>query len=169
MAKKQKSTYELREGFRLPVAGQVVGREVEALKKAGGGMVRPADVVEAARPEAAPLHPCLEWRDEVAAEKFREHQAGYIIRSYYIVEDVADGGEPERTIANVSVCFEGDDPPTYVSTARAMSDDEMREQVVAEVVGMLRGVWNRSRHLPGMREVFLEAVERLGIEEAAAV
>lgn len=37
--------------------------------------IMPEDIVEAARDESKEMHKCFEWRDDIAAEKFRIHQA----------------------------------------------------------------------------------------------
>jgi len=58
-------------------------------KHAEGNLV-PLDVVDAARPKKAPLHPAFEWDNSVAAEQYRVHQARNLIRSVRIVVDESD-------------------------------------------------------------------------------
>lgn len=43
------------------------------------------NVVNASRPKEAPLHDEFEWRDDIAAERFREEQARLMIANLYIV------------------------------------------------------------------------------------
>jgi hypothetical protein len=64
-------------------AGQA-GEELDRIRR-NHGRLQPATVVDESRPEEAPLHPAFEWRDEVAAEKFREHQASDLIRQVRVV------------------------------------------------------------------------------------
>ena len=45
-----------------------------------------------------------------------------------------------------------------------MSDDDIRQQVIAEAESMLRGVAARYRHIPGLKALLREAVERLEID-----
>lgn len=66
------------------VDAQTVGNELERIK-VSYGHVSPKAVVEEARPEDAPLHPAFEWRDEVAAGLYREHQATNLIRRVRVV------------------------------------------------------------------------------------
>lgn len=68
-----------RKGFCLKTNPQVVGEVCHSLEK--NGKVIPKDLVDASRPEEAPLHKEFEWDDKIASEKYREVQAGYIIRS----------------------------------------------------------------------------------------
>jgi hypothetical protein len=44
------------------------------------GMLKPEAVVNAARDEASPLHPCFTWDDSKAAEKQRLHEARLLIK-----------------------------------------------------------------------------------------
>ena len=47
------------------IAAQVVGEELARIE--ASGELTPATVVEASRPETAPLHPAFEWDDPTAA------------------------------------------------------------------------------------------------------
>lgn len=69
-----------------PVSAQTAGEELHRIY-ADKGQLKPADVVDESRPTSAPLHPCFEWDDEVAAEKYREVQAGNLIRSITVVHE----------------------------------------------------------------------------------
>lgn len=81
--------YKLKSGARLPVSPQVAGDECERLESNGG--LTPRRLVDASRPEDAPLHKCFEWNDGIAAERWRETQAAYIIRSVEVkVEEHSD-------------------------------------------------------------------------------
>jgi uncharacterized protein YfiM (DUF2279 family) len=60
-------------------------------------------VVDESRPDDAVLHPVFEWDDEVAGERYREHQATTLIRSVRIVVDPEDAtGVTEPAFINVS-------------------------------------------------------------------
>ena len=69
-----------------PVSARTAGEELRRIY-ADKGQLKPADVVDESRPTSAPLHPCFEWDDEVAAEKYREVQAGNLIRSITVVHE----------------------------------------------------------------------------------
>lgn len=84
----------------VPVDAQTAGDELERIYQQRGN-IEPSTVVNESRPASAPLHSCFEWDDVVAAEKYRESQAGYIIRS--IVTVCEDTLEPVVTRAFVSV------------------------------------------------------------------
>jgi len=68
-----------RPGFHLKTKPQIVGEVCHSLEQKG--KLTPRALVDASRDVNAPLHKEFEWRDGVAAEKYREFQAGYIINS----------------------------------------------------------------------------------------
>ena len=68
----------------LGVDAQTAGSELDRIRQRDG-TIRPAAVVDEARPEEAPLHPAFEWRDPVAAEQWREHQASTLIKVVRVV------------------------------------------------------------------------------------
>lgn len=72
------------------------------------GRLTPKIVVEAARPENHPLHGSFEWDDSVAAQKWREDQAGWLIRHVKITYRA----DPES-------------PPSSVRAFHAVHDPEM--------------------------------------------
>ena len=79
------------------IPAQAVGEEIERCKN-GTGFITPAAVVaKAERPESA-LHGCFEWNNDAAAEKYRLHQAGELLRNIVTVAVTARDGE-ERSFA----------------------------------------------------------------------
>ena len=61
-----------------------------------GDSVEPSAVVEKAKDESTELHKCFEWRDDVAAEKYRLHQAGNLIRFICIASETEQQPIPIR-------------------------------------------------------------------------
>lgn len=81
--------------YKLPgiakVDAQIAGEVCMSLKESEQGLT-PKTLVEASRPDDAPLHDEFEWNDSVAAELYREKQAGHLIRNLVITKstDVED-------------------------------------------------------------------------------
>jgi len=82
-----KRTYSFAPGARIPsgLAPETVAGELERL----GWFNIPAVVADAKSPQS-PLHACFEWDDEVAAEKYRDHQARTLIDSVLMTFDEGD-------------------------------------------------------------------------------
>ena len=123
----------LRGGLTAPVAA----RELERIAAANGGRLMPADVVKAARPKRSVLHPCFEWDDSEAAEKFREWQARHIIRDVRLVIQYED----ERIITPVFVSVRKDDEErSYQRSVDVLSDEDMTERVLEDAKRRLRAI-----------------------------
>jgi len=79
------------------VPAQAVGEEIEGCKNAAG-FITPAAVVERAGCPDNVLHGYFEWDDDAAADKYRLHQAGELLRNIVTVAVTARDGE-ERSFA----------------------------------------------------------------------
>ena len=94
-------------GFHLRSDAQVVGEVCYELEKQG--RLTPKELVDASRPEDAPLHDEFEWNNTIAAEKYREVQAGYIIRSVAVkVTEI----KPEVAKLDINIISETKEPQT---------------------------------------------------------
>lgn len=84
----------------VPVDAQTAGEELSRIYEERGGL-NPADIVDESRDSKAPLHPCFEWNDAAAAEKYRQSQAALIIRSIVTVEESSLGPQEVRAFVHV--------------------------------------------------------------------
>lgn len=154
--------YKFREGYSLPVKAQVVGDRIAVLQKEKGERPGAHDVVEDARPEDSPLHPCFEWDDSEAAEKWRMAQARRLLASFEEVV-IDERGIEHRHPACVSVSV-GREPSAYMNTRMAMSQPDTSAIVIAEAKAALAGWSRRYRHLVKIAKEFgpvLEAIDAL--------
>lgn len=142
-------TYQWRGQNRLPVKAQAAGEEIEHLRKRANGPLQPAAVVDAARDEKAVLHPCFEWDDSLAAERHREDQARYLIGA--LVVKVAPKGVEREARAFVNVVQE--DQQGYTALHVALSDAELRKQVLARAWAELKTWQERYRTYSELAEV----------------
>lgn len=58
------------------------------------GVLTTKDIVDESRDESAALHKCFEWNNEIAAEKYRQKQAGDMIRCLVSVVKHDDSDVP---------------------------------------------------------------------------
>ena len=108
----------------LGVDAQTAGSELDRIRRRDGTL-RPDVVVDEARPEEAPLHPAFEWRDPVAAEQWREHQASTLIK----VVRVVPAAPVEERVASVR-------PVTQAPAPVVERYDPMAKEVL-EAVGLV--------------------------------
>lgn len=128
------STYAWKAGGRSPVPAQIAGEALIAIQEANGDFFTPASVVFAARPKNAPLHPAFEWNDKKAAAAHREDQARYLIRNIVMVNPEKPKNTAVRAFVSISHTSAEDDicAKRYTSTIHAMTDKDLREQVLAQ-------------------------------------
>jgi hypothetical protein len=108
----------------LGVDAQTAGSELDRIRRRDG-TIRPDVVVDEARPEEAPLHPAFEWRDPVAAEQWREHQASTLIK----VVRVVPAGHVEPRVASVR--------PVTQAMAPVVEHYDPMAREVQEAVGLV--------------------------------
>lgn len=107
------------------------------------GLLKPASVVEAARAETSPLHPCFTWDDSAAAEKQRLHEARLLIKCIRI----------ERTET-------GRTEPVYVSVRTVEARGYMRASDIT-TVGEWEGAVNRAREAVARAAACIEDLRRV--------
>lgn len=118
----------------LPVDAQTAGEELDRIYRENGRL-EPAKIVEESRDSAAPLHPCFEWDDAAAAEKYRQTQAQMIVRSIVTIQEKPNR-EPVETRAFVSIRQEY--KPIEVVTNSEEQMQELLRTALAELMAFRR-------------------------------
>lgn len=152
-----------KDGFRASVPAQVAYDTIHDLYQQGKKTAK--DLVDASRPEDAPLHSMFEWNDAVAAEKYREEQGRTIIR--HIIE-VPETEDEKETMPVVRAFFKIDEStndyePTYV----IMSDEEKRRRLLQVAKAELQQFKVKYSSLKELFAVF-EAIDKVTKEEERA-
>lgn len=134
--------YAWRPGSRVSLDPEKAGNEMEAVRRENGGALTPDALLERARSANSAVHGHFEWDDGVAAHLHRLTQAGDLIRAITI--DIQTSNiEPAKPIrAFISVEREG--VRSYTSTVHALSDADLRKQVIQRAWADLEA-W-RQRH-----------------------
>ena len=155
-------------GIALNLTGidpQVVGDELENIRRSHNGRLFPPDVVESARSERSPLHNIFEWDDGKAASNFRLNQGRKLIKVVFIeaVESIPLD-KPVSAFVNVRVIErvetpKGEPPKTrsvqfYDSTVNAMQDTEKREYVLSKAMRELETWRDRYEAYEEFSQVF---------------
>lgn len=145
------TVYKWRAHAGVPIPAQVAGEELERIRTVNNGRLAQDAVVEAASDKASPLHPAFEWNDHRAAHQYRLTQAGYVIRMLAVTYS---GAEKMTTVVRAFVNVSRDEDRSYTSIAHAMSDDELREQVLAKALKELKDWQDRYAELAEFANVF---------------
>lgn len=119
------------------------------------GCLTPALVVDVARDPAHPLHSRFEWDDSAAAEKWRQEQAGQLLR----VTFRPDPAKPSDLRAFVAV--KGEESPTsdYMPTADALADPFTRELVLRSMKRDWQIFQRRYKHMAEFAAFISEQAE----------
>jgi len=119
--------YRWKEGFHVKVDATVAANELERIRNREGKL-KPAVVVNEARPARSPLHSAFEWDDYVAAEEHRRDQARYMVRALEVVPE----GEEAVPVFLVIRPSERE-PGYYQATSIAVSNPDEWELVTRDV------------------------------------
>ena len=149
------TVYKWRSGARMCVSAQVAGEECKRLESEGN--LTPKALVDASRPEDAPLHPAFEWDNDVAAERWREEQARHIVRMLEVkVEQVE---QPVRAFVSVDV---GEEKRSYKDVMIVMRDKSTAAAVLLDAKRELAAFKRKYEGLKELAQVF-EAIDRLAV------
>ena len=128
------------------VDAQQAGEELERIRNKYGEL-SPADIVEESTSVNSVLHNCFEWRDDVAAQKYRERQAQDLIRNI-VVEAVVDKdvNPPIRAFVNI----QGD----YKPIQEVVTVKDSREELLKNALKELESFKTKYSQLYELSEVF---------------
>ncbi len=133
----------------------VAGKVMEELEKTIGLTTK--SLVEASRPEDAPLHKEFEWNDSVAGEKYREIQAGKMITNLKVVTKV---DETKKTRGFVSLEYGVGKPGVFESTEKVMSVTEKKNRLLTLAIRDLQAFRRKYISLSELSELF-EIIDKL--------
>lgn len=126
--------YQWKSGARIRADANAAGAQFEALEKSVG--LSAETVLDANRPEDAPLHDEFEWQDDIAAEEWRKHQARHLINCICITAESEDEPEaPVRAFFKTTESREYENLQTIITHAdkrRALLETALRELTAFE-------------------------------------
>lgn len=118
------------------------------------GKLTPRVIVDVARDPDHPLHNRFEWDNSVAAEKYRLHQAGELVRSVEIKYQ-GSGGDLRKVRGFSSITRENTPEMTYEPT-----EEVLENPITAKILlNQLRRDWmsfkQRYEHMREFRDIIL--------------
>lgn len=146
--------YKFKSSARIKANPQLAGEMCEKL--AAENNLTAKALLDANRPEDAPLHNAFEWNDSIASEKWREHQARNIINSLVIVSEER---EPVRAYFNIEV-----KSPVYSHIGTILSDPADTQALLLTAYRELLAFRRKYSQLAQLAQVFA-AVDQLKIAQ----
>jgi hypothetical protein len=123
--------------------------ELERLKR--DGMVKAADVVDAARDEDSPLHSHFTWDDSDAAHQYRLEEARRLLRVFVVTERREVGDTRAYISLSPDRRIEGGG---YRILADVMDNEELSAQMLSDALADLRRVQQKYRSLTKLAKVW---------------
>lgn len=146
------AAFECKYSYRVPglqkAPAEVTGKVFEELANSEKGL-SPRTLVDASRDVNAPLHNEFEWRDDVAAEKYRLTQAQGIITNLRIVTIQADGS---KALDRAFVVKPGGESQ-YVFIQNALSREDWRDHLLEEARRECKAFLGKYRRLQALAGV----------------
>lgn len=135
--------------------------ELERIRQANGGLLRQADIVEAAKPEESILHDEFTWEDSEAAEEYRLHEAGILVRRVKVTLTLGPVSAPTTIRPRVYQSLPEDrhSGGGYRSLDDLRADPVRRAQMLESVRGELAAIRRRFGWLQELDEVW-SAIDR---------
>ena len=119
----------------------------------------PKTLLEANRDAGAVLHDEFEWNDDVAAEKYRVHQAGQIIRMLCVVPETE---EPEAV--PIRAYFPTSENKTYERIDVIVKHKDKYAELLASAYSELKAFQQKYKMLKELAPIFSTMLD-LGITE----
>ena len=136
--------------YNYKTSAAIAGEVCEELDRTVG--LTPDNLVDASRPDDAPLHNEFEWDDATAAEEFRRVQARLIISNLSIVIE-ENKQEPVRAFFSLQGGFRKNSG-IYESTITIMTDEQKREKLLDNAKRELDAFVNKYQILTELADVF---------------
>ena len=114
-----------------------------------GETVEPSEIVEKARNESTELHKCFEWRDDIAAEKYRLHQARNLLGNLvFKYKDEQVKQEPVRLMYKTA------ENEGYKSINLIMQKPDEYKALLDRAYSELRAFKNKFKMLQELKAIF---------------
>lgn len=151
-------------GFSCKVKAEVVKAQIDQIRDQSGGVVSPAQIVQAARTKGSPLGPCFDWNKDRAAQAHWEDRARQLTRSIEIVR-VDDQGRRSSEPAYISIAQPFIRGSAYQDTREALADPTSRDIALQIAWSQFEGWKKRWGRLTEVAD-FIRQVEALQIPVA---
>lgn len=126
-------------------------QELEHIRAAHGGLLKPEDVVDFARDPNTALHSEFEWDDSLAAHEHRLNQARNVIRLVVTII----GEQPEPVRAFVSLPTDRVSGGGYRSMADVVNDVSRRDEMIRDALERLLAAKRKYQHLVALQDVWM--------------
>lgn len=140
---------------------QKIGEALAIITERSGGHLVPNAVVKAAKDPKSPLHHHFEWKDTIAAEKYRLDQARALIRCVNIVDTRTESG-----VIRAFVSIRDKGGVSYRTMDEVLNSADLQAKVLAAAERDLLAFENRYKALEDVCELLREARKKIAARRA---
>lgn len=163
-------TYQYRDGFRArpQIEAEQCHAILEQVRQQHNGNLTAPVLVESAKPKRHKLNHYFEWRDQVAGSRWREQQARSLIGAIQVQVDDHEPVRSYQIITKLQVVdnkAESEPVRMYADTEEALSDPDMRAQILRRCLAEVDSLRRRYSALKELADAF-DMLEK-SIREAA--
>lgn len=133
-------------GFFNKADANLVGKEIEQLEE-----VTAKTIVDKARDESTELHKLFEWDDTLAAEKYRQQQAGMMISSLQVVV-IAETEDTEEKTTRAFVTLKRE--TEYEPISAVVADPEKYDLLKERAIRQFKADRERYQEVYDLQELF---------------
>lgn len=137
-----------KQGFDFMFNGADAQRVAEEISAIGESPTT-KQIVDAGRNPDSELHKCFEWDNDVAAEKYRLTQAGYIVRNLVIEENTIPTERPE-----IRFFYKPKGSTGYCETRKIVRDEDAYRNLLERAYSELRAFKMKYSMLSELNEIF---------------
>ena len=144
--------YSWKSAARIKADAQKAGELFEQLERSGE--LTPAKIVEVSRSKDAVLHNEFEWDDSIAANCYREGQAGNLLRAIIITGE-SKTAEPVRAFFKV-------EQNTYESITAIVKSEDKMQSLLSQAISELNAFQRKYDCLRALLPNVFAAIEKEG-------
>lgn len=152
--------YEWKSGSRIKGNAQESGELFKQLSETKDGLTAET-LLEANKPETAPLHNDYEWNDEKAAHEWRLHQSRHFINSLAVKVVSEDAAETETIVRAFHIA---DEPSHYEPITAIIKEKTKYEQLLQTAYSELQAFRRKYSVLKELNPIF-ESIEKVVDDE----
>jgi len=144
--------YQWKTGARYSVSAEVAASVMNELSAQNNLSAKA--LVDASRPEDAPLHNEFEWDDGIAAEKWREQQGRVMIAMVAVVQEGTEQKEPIRAYFHIE-----DNQPRYEPIVTIISSEEKQAKLFKLAIKELQSFRDKYQSIKEFTKLFADIRE----------
>lgn len=141
--------YKWKTGF-YKTPASVAADVMEGLSQNGG--LTAESLVDASRPEDAPLHNEFEWNNDKAAELYRQDQARTMIQSIVVINEASPAQETTRAFVHI----QQGESKQYEPIQVVIRDEDKLKLLYETAKRELEAFRNKYKGIKAFEKVFLE-------------